>query len=473
MRQRRILVVDDEKSMREMLEMLLRAEDYIVELASDGREAIELLENEHFEVVLTDLNMPNANGIEVLEATKRCAPETQVLLLTAYGTDQSALVAMAEGAYGYLEKPFKVEEIRFQVGRAVKLHDLLSDSIRMSSSRPSSPHLRMIIGRSPAIREAYSVIKTVAPTRTNVLITGESGTGKELAARALHYHSKRADGPMVVINCGAIPDNLMESELFGYEKGAFTGASHQKIGRIKSAHGGTLFLDEIGELPVHMQVKLLRVIQERCISPVGGLKEEEVDVRFVAGTNRDLEVAVAQHDFREDLFYRLNVVQVRMPPLRDRREDIPLLAGHFLRAFSQELGKDIRAMERETLDVLLNYPYGGNVRELENIIERALTFETSNILTLDSLPPHVLTGNQLGSTPVSTDMELPHGGMDLEEALAGIERKLIAQALSRTKGNQTEAARLLGITFRAMRYKIRKYGVDPDEPHNSILDDPG
>jgi len=464
MTERRVLVVDDEKSMREMLEVLLRAEEYRVDLARDGREAIERLAAEHYDVVLTDLNMPHANGIEVLEASKRCSPSTQVLLLTAFGTDHSALVAMAEGAYGYLEKPFKVEDIRFQVRRAMKVHDLLSENLRMSSSRPMSKHLSSIIGRSPAIHEAYSIIKTVAPTRTNVLITGESGTGKELAARALHAHGSRPEGPFVVINCGAIPDNLLESELFGYEKGAFTGATHQKIGLVQTADGGTLFLDEIGELPQHMQVKLLRVIQERRVMPVGGVKEFDVDVRFVSGTNRDLETAVREQNFREDLYYRLNVVEVRMPPLRDRREDIPLLAGHFLRNFSSEVGKDIRAMERETLDALMNYPFAGNVRELENIIERAVTFEASSILTLDSLPPHVLRGQQLGSSPVSTELSLPPEGMDLEEMLAGIERKIVCDALTRTKGNQTDAARLLGVTFRAMRYKIRKYGIDPDDP---------
>jgi two-component system response regulator PilR (NtrC family) len=465
MTQRRVLVADDETSMREMLEMLLRGEDYEVDLAADGKEAIDLLTGKHYDVVLTDLNMPQANGIEVLEACIRSSPSTQILLLTAFGTDQSALIAMAEGAFGYLEKPFKVEDIRFQVRRAMKMHDLLSENIRMNSSRPMSKHLSSIIGRSPAINEAYSIIKTVAPSRTTVLITGESGTGKELAARALHAHGTRPDGPFVVVNCGAIPENLMESELFGYEKGAFTGATHRKVGLFTTANGGTLFLDEVGELPLQMQVKLLRVIQERCLIPVGGLKEEELDIRFVAGTNRDLEQAVREQKFREDLYYRLNVVQVRMPSLRDRRGDIPLLAGHFLRNFSIELGRDIRAMDRETLDVLMDYPYGGNVRELENIIERAVTFETSDILTLESLPPNVFRGRQLGATPVSSDLSIPAEGMDLEEVLAGVERKILCEALQRTRGNQTDAARLLGITFRAIRYKISKYGIDPDHPN--------
>ena len=317
-----------------------------------------------------------------------------------------------------------------------------------------------ILGNSPKLDRAIEVALQVAPTDISVLITGESGTGKELAARTLHELSNRAEGPFVVINCGAIPDNLLESELFGHRKGSFTGAVSDKPGRISMAHGGTLLLDEVGELPSHMQVKLLRVIQERTFVPVGAVQEETVDVRIIAATNQDLEAMVGNNTFREDLYYRLNVVQVEMPPLRHRRDDIPLLAGTFLRQSSRETGKDIRAMAPETLDILMRYSFPGNVRELENIIERSVTFETSDILSPDYLAPHVLRGESLGEGPVSDTLELPREGMDLEENLASIERKLLCDALQRTSGNQTEAAILLGISFRSIRYKVSKYGID-------------
>ncbi len=461
---RAVLVVDDERSMREMLDMLLRNEGYEVTLACDGAEAVEILGQKSFDVVLTDLRMPRANGITVLEEAKKISSATQVILVTAHGTHQSASLAMASGAFDYIEKPFDVDEVRFQVRRATEVHDLIEENLRLRGDAGVEYRLGPIVGRSSAMREVFQILRTVARTRTTVLITGESGTGKELAARALHGLSDRADASFVVINCGAIPENLLESELFGYAKGAFTGAGQAKPGLVATAQGGTLFLDEVGELPLHMQVKLLRLLQERTIMPVGGLHEQTVDLRIVAGTNRDLGEEVVRGRFREDLYYRLNVVHLEMPPLRERLDDVALLAGHFLRRFSGEMGKQIKAMAQETLDVLMAYPFPGNVRELENIIQRGVTFERSETLTVDTLPPHVVRGRALGSSSAAAELRVPPEGMDLEDTLAGIERDLLRQALQRTGGNQTDAARLLGITFRSIRYKVQKYGLHREHP---------
>jgi two-component system response regulator PilR (NtrC family) len=456
----RILVVDDEPSMRELLEVFLQEEGYTVTLAEDGMEAIQRTDLDKFAVILTDLKMPRATGTEVLNHAKKVAPATQVILLTAFGTHHSALGAMADGAFDYVEKPFNVAELRFQIRRAFEVHRLAVDNLSLRESALLIEPIGSMIGRSAAIRKVYDIIRKVAPAKTSVLITGESGTGKQLAARALHDRSKRADKPFVVINCGAIPENLLESELFGYTKGAFTGAEKNKEGLINTADGGTLMLDEIGELPIHMQVKMLRVIQERKILAVGGHEEKPVDIRIVAATNRNLEKMVENQTFREDLYYRLNVVNLNIPPLRDRREDIPLLAGFFLRSFSRQTGKIIRAMHPETLDALLRYPFPGNVRELENIVEHAVTFEATDHLCAENLPSHVLQGRVLGNSPVPVDVQLPVQGMDLEETLASIERRILIQSLNRTSGNQTEAARILNISFRSIRYKVRKYGID-------------
>ncbi len=459
MNAQRILVIDDERSMRDMLELFLIGEGYKVTLANDGRGGIDCLKINTFDLVLTDLKMPNAGGLDVLEFVKTTNPSTQVILLTAFGTHLTALGAMAEGAFDFIEKPFKMDELKFQIERALRVSELASNQIHPKGDEIGFLPIPMV-GRSPAINRVFDVIRKVAQAPTSVLITGESGTGKELAARAIHEFSNRAKGPFVVINCGAIPENLMESELFGYSAGAFTGAVGAKLGLIPSAQGGTLMLDEIGELPQHMQVKILRTIQERKVLAVGSVEEIHVDVRFITATNQNLEKMVRRGTFREDLYYRLNVVEVQMPPLRDRREDIPLLAGYFLRRFSQQTGKTIRAMEKETLDALLQFPFPGNVRELENIIERAVAFETRDVLSIDHLPPHVLRGHGLGHGPLPAEISLPPEGMDLEETLASIERNLMSDALRRTSGNQTDAAELLGISFRSIRYKIQKYGID-------------
>ena len=459
MNAQRILVIDDERSMRDMLELFLKGEGYEVTLADDGRIGIDCLKINSFDLVLTDLKMPNAGGLDVLEFVKSTSPSTQVILLTAFGTHLTALGAMAEGAFDFIEKPFKMDELKFQIERALRVSELANKQIHRKGDDIGFLPIPMV-GRSPAINRVFDVIRKVAQAPTSVLITGESGTGKELAARAIHEFSNRSKGPFVVINCGAIPENLMESELFGYSSGAFTGAVGTKLGLIPSAQGGTLMLDEIGELPQHMQVKILRTIQERKVLAIGSVEEIHVDVRFITATNQNLVNMVQRGTFREDLYYRLNVVEVQMPPLRDRREDIPLLAGYFLRRFSQQTGKTIRAMEKETLDALLQYPFPGNVRELENIIERAVAFETRDVLSIDHLPPHVLRGHGLGHGPLPAEIPLPPEGMDLEETLASIERSLIFDALRRTSGNQTDAAELLGISFRSIRYKIQKYGID-------------
>jgi two-component system response regulator PilR (NtrC family) len=317
-----------------------------------------------------------------------------------------------------------------------------------------------MVGKSAPMTRVFDMIMRVAPARTTVLVTGESGTGKELVARAIHARSERAASAFVPVNCGAIPENLIESELFGHIKGAFTGAGTDKKGLFASADGGTIFLDEIGELPMPMQVKLLRVLQERRIKPVGSATEQEVNCRIVAATNRDLKAMVEEGTFREDLYYRLNVIELGLPSLRERREDLPLLIHHFLERFALEMGKNIRGITRDVMDIMLNYPYDGNVRELENIIERAVTLEMTEMITVESLPYHMQKGNDL--TRWATDFEIPEGGLSLDEIVENLERSVITKALRRTNGVRKEAARLLNISFRSMRYRLEKYGIDAD-----------
>ncbi|GMV38553.1 MAG: sigma-54-dependent Fis family transcriptional regulator [Myxococcales bacterium] len=453
-----ILIVDDEASMREFLEILLQKEGYAVQTANSAEDAFARIDASEFDLVLTDLKMPRGSGIDVLERVKASWPDTQVVLMTAYSTIETAIEALKKGAYDYVSKPFKLDELKVIIDKALDKRRLVVENERLRDALRERYSFGNIIGRSERIRQVFDLVERVARTRTSVLITGESGTGKELVAKALHYNSLRKDHPFVVINCGAIPENLMESELFGHVKGSFTGAIAHKKGLFEIAHGGTLFLDEVGELTLPLQVKLLRVLQERRIKPVGGVQESDVDVRIIAATNKELEEEIRTGRFREDLFYRLNVIQVRMPPLRERREDVPLIAAHFLQRFCDEMGKSILHIAPDALDALASYHFPGNVRELENIIERAVTFEMSDVLTIQSLPRSV--AQQRESLPsLGADMEIPDEGCDLERMLADIEREFLMKALARTGGVKTDAARLLGISFRSIRYKLDKYNI--------------
>lgn len=454
----KILVADDEKSMREFLDIMLKKEGYKVTLASNGEEVMKLIEKDIFDLALLDIRMPRLDGISVLKKIKTVSPETVVIMITAYASADTAIKAMKEGAYDYITKPFKVDEIKLIIQNGLEKKHLQNENLLLKKVVRDRYHFEKIIGQSPRMLELYDLLEKVAPTKTNILITGESGTGKELAARAIHYNSPRREKPFVTLNCGAIPESLIESELFGHMKGAFTDAISAKKGLFEVADEGTIFLDEISELPLMMQVKLLRVLQDREFKRVGGTEDIRVDVRIISATNKDLEEAVREKKFREDLFYRLNVIQIKIPSLRDRKEDIPLLAGHFLKKYAEDLGKQITQISPEALRVLIQYDFPGNVRELQNIIERAVALETSHELTASNLNSYIEEQMPFKRTPI--DLEIPNEGVDLEKIVEEVERTLLIKALDRTKGIKKKAAELLHINFRSMRYRLEKYGLN-------------
>ena len=454
----KILVVDDEKSMREFLEIMLRKEDYRISLAPNGEEVLRLIERDIFDLVLLDIRMPKMDGIAVLKKIKALSPETVVIMITAYASADTAIKAMKEGAYDYITKPFKVEEIKLIIKNALEKRNLQKENTLLKQVIRDRYHFDNIIGQSSKMLALYDLLDKVGPTKTNILITGESGTGKELVAKAIHYSSPRKDRPFVTLNCGAIPEPLIESELFGHMKGAFTDAIATKKGLFEVADEGTLFLDEISELPLLMQVKLLRVLQDREFKRVGGTEDIRVDVRIIAATNKDLEEAVREKRFREDLFYRLNVIQIKLPPLRERREDVPQLAMHFLKKFSEELNKTISNISSEALQLLLDYDYPGNVRELQNIIERAVALEANPELTAQNLRSYLDDHLQLKKGGL--ELDIPNEGINLEKLVEEIERTLLLKALNRTHGIKKKAAELLGINFRSMRYRLDKYGLN-------------
>ncbi len=447
-----ILIVDDERSMREFLGIYLRREGYRIEAAAGGNEAIATLKAHPFDVVITVLRMPDVDGLTILAESKRLHPDTEVVVVTAFSTTETAIAAMKAGAHDYLIKPFKIDEVGLVVDRAMEKRRLARENLALRNEIKGRYKLERLLGKSPSMQRVFDILRKVASTRTSVLLIGESGTGKELAARALHELSPRTDRPFVAVNCGAIPETLLESELFGHVRGAFTGATTDKQGLFDAAHNGTLLLDEVAELPVPMQVKLLRVLQERKVKPVGGISEHEVDVRIVAATNRDLETEVEKGSFRQDLYYRLNVIQVRLPPLRERREDLPLLVDHFIRKFSAEHGRNVVGAHPEVMSALMAYHFPGNVRELENMIERGVTLATTDWLGIDAFPNLVALHGIQDSVP--TVGSLPEDGLDLERHLEEYERTLLIKALERTGGNRTEAARLLRVSFRSMRYRL-------------------
>ncbi len=452
-----ILIVDDERSMREFLGIYLRREGYRIETAQGGSEAFAALKTRAFDVVITDLRMPDGDGLHVLTETKRLHPDTEVIVVTAFSTTETAIAAMKAGAHDYLTKPFKIDEVSLVVDRAMEKRRLARENVVLRDEIKGRYKLDRLLGKSPPMQRVFDLLRKVASTRTSVLLIGESGTGKELAARALHELSQRADRPFVAVNCGAIPETLLESELFGHVKGSFTGASSDKQGLFEAANNGTLLLDEVADLPIAMQVKLLRVLQERKVKPVGGISEREVDVRIVAATNRDLEAEVDKAAFRQDLYYRLNVIQLRLPPLRERREDLPLLLEHFIRKFSAEHGRPVTGTAPEVMSALMTYHFPGNVRELENMVERAVTLATTGQLGLDAFP-NLAGAHGLVAGPSALD-GLPEDGLDLERHLEDYERTILIKALEQTGGNRTEAARLLRVSFRSMRYRLSKLGI--------------
>nr|WP_305045099.1 sigma-54 dependent transcriptional regulator [Geoalkalibacter sp.] len=455
----RILIVDDEESLREVLSIMLHREGYRVEAAVDGAQALARLKDHAYDLIISDIKMPRVGGFELLRHVRETSPDTVMIMITAFSSTEEAVEAMKQGAYDYITKPFKNEEIRIIVRNALERRTLRQESRRISDGARRQA-MGGLIGQSRCMQELYDLIEKVAATRVNVLITGESGTGKEVVAKAIHYNSDRRDLPFIPINCGAIPENLLESELFGHEKGSFTGAISQKQGLFEVANQGTLFLDEIGELPPMMQVKLLRVIQEREFRRVGGTKNIRCDVRVIAATNKDLEAEVKNGTFREDLFYRLNVIRIELPPLRERREDIPLLVEHLYQKLTGRTGYQI---EEAAMRRLLEYRWPGNIRELENLIERCVVLGASDKLTAQALPLPLQATASGGAEPAGIGPEIPDSGFDLDAYLGGIEQEILQKALEKTGGVRKKAAELLGISFRSIRYRLAKFGISPDD----------
>lgn len=454
-----VLVVDDEQSLREVLGTLLERDGHNVVVAEDVRSAITCCEQHQLDLVYTDLKLPDGSGMEIVRYVRERQPDAQVIVMTAFATTETAVDAMRLGAYDYQLKPFKIEEVRAITHKALEKVALIRDNQQLSAVVKGRYGLSPIVGSSPEMTKLLSLVEKVAPTRATVLIEGESGTGKELVARAVHDSSSRGSGPFVAVNCGAIPETLIEAELFGHAAGAYTGANKARAGLFEAAQGGTLLLDEVGELPPNVQVKLLRVIQERRIRRVGDDKERPVDVRLVAATNRDLQAMVDAQEFREDLFYRLNVVRLRVPPLRERRGDVPLLARAFLDKYRRENGKALEGFSPDALQRMKAFDYPGNVRQLENIVERAVALAGGSVVEADDLPDEL-------SSRSSEEPELDYtlsADFDLKARLHDIERGYIASALEASNGVKTHAASLLGLSFRSFRHRLKKLGIDDHE----------
>jgi nitrogen regulation protein NR(I) len=464
---KQILVVDDEPNLRRVLSALLVRDDYDVHTAEDGEQALVVLNEHHIDMVVTDLRMPKIDGMELLRRVRAMDEELPVVIITAHGTVDNAVEALKTGAFDYITKPFDQTEVRTIVKKALRTRDLAAtEATRQTESIVSEETRYGIIGISTAIRDLYALIERVADTPTTVLVTGESGTGKELVARAMHENSSRREKPFIKVNCAAIPRDLMESELFGYERGAFTGAVGSKPGRFELAHGGTLFLDEIGTIPTEMQVKLLRSLQESEFERVGGIKTIRVDVRLVAATNSDLRREIEVGSFRDDLYYRLNVVPIRLSPLRERTDDIPLLVRHFLSKFNTRLNKNISGISPEAEAALMSHTWPGNIRELENVIERAVLFADAQEIELVDLSPELRESN-LSPRPRSSVAPAPldvAGGIEglkeqVKAAMSRLERELIQRALDQTAGNVTHAARLLKISRKGLQLKMKELGL--------------
>jgi DNA-binding NtrC family response regulator len=450
MGEKRILVVDDEKSMREVLSIMLRKEGYQVEEASSGDEALGLLEAKNVTLMLTDLKMPGMGGLELIARAKELEPGLVVITMTAFASLESAVEALRHGAFDYITKPFRVEEITASIQRALEQDRMRKENIYLRRELARTFDVSQIVGSSAAIQEVFSLVRKISPTDSTVLILGESGTGKELVARAVHYNSHRSEGRFVSINCGAIPETLLESELFGHVKGSFTGAVRDKEGLFLVARGGTFFLDEIGEMPASIQVKLLRALEQREVVPVGGTKPRKVDARVIAASNKDLEDEVARGNFRPDLFYRINVIPIRLPPLRSRREDIELLVDHFLKKWCAKTGSARKTLSPESLKALIRYRWPGNVRELENLIQRAVTLEDGDVIGIEAFPEKVRVSEDADTAFLSKA-----GDLTLEE----LEKAYILRTLLRTGWHKKKTASILGIDPSTLYRKLERYGI--------------
>ncbi|MCX7635737.1 MAG: sigma-54 dependent transcriptional regulator, partial [Syntrophales bacterium] len=451
-----ILVVDDDRGMRDFLEIMLTREGYTVTAVADPERGLQKLKKEKFSLVITDLRMPKMDGIAFLKKVKDLSPESPVILITAFASAETALLAMKEGAYDYIEKDFDVEQMKKIVRDALAKKGTADEKI-FKTEAGDVVHFSGMISRSRKMFKVFHTITKVAETTTNVLILGESGTGKELVARAIHEKSPRRHLPFVVINCGGVPENLLESEFFGYMKGAFTGAYTDRAGLFEVARGGTIFLDEIGELSPFLQVKLLRVVQDKTFRRIGGNEDITVDVRIISATNQDLEQKVKDGTFRKDLFYRLNVIPIHLPPLRQRPEDIPILVDHFIAKYAKAFAKDVKSISAYSLELLLSYPFPGNIRELENIIERSVALEGSNII----LPENLIITDSDERASLDGDREVPPDGINLNDAVARYEKSLIEAALRRAAGSRTKAAELLRISVDSLYYRMEKLGLHP------------
>jgi len=454
----RLLIIDDDLSVRQFLTNMLRRAGYSVKTAPGGAEALQEMAKEPPEVVVTDLMMEGMNGMEVLKKVKESWPDTEVVMITAHATTENAVAAMKNGAYDYVTKPFNIDELKMILEKAFEKRAIHDENVELKKALTDRHGYGNLVGRDENMVKVYDLMERVKDTPVTVLITGESGTGKELVARAIHFEGERKAKPFRSINCGAIPENLIEAELFGYKKGAFTGALRNHDGLFASAEGGSLFLDEVGEMPSATQVKLLRVLQERKVKPIGGVEEREVDVRIIAATNRDLAEEVRKGQFREDLYYRLNVISIELPPLRDRLSDLPLLIQHFLNQYTEQFSRDPMGVSEEAARMLASYQWPGNVRELENVIQRCVALSRSDDVGTDTLPPEIRGAGQEGSAGFPLDVG-PEGA-DLEKLVEHYERTLLESALTRAEGVKTEAARLLGISFRSLRYRLQKIGME-------------
>ena len=453
----KILVVDNEKNMRDLLSFTLKKKGYFVETAEDGEMAMESLSREIYDVVLTDVRMPRMSGLTLLQKAKEVSPETIIIMMTAYASTESAVEAMKEGAYDYLTKPFQFDAIQMIIQNAMERRRLKRENRQLKEELKERAAFSQIIGTSPPMQKVLERVKKISESLSNVLILGESGTGKELIARAIHFNSFRRDSPFVTINCGALPEPLLESELFGHIKGSFTGAVSNKEGLFEVADHGSIFLDEIGDTPLSIQVKLLRVLQEKMFRRIGGTKDIQVDVRIIAATNQDLKKRIAEGAFRSDLFYRLDVIPIVLPPLREHPEDIPLLSEFFIKRFNTTLGKAFKGVAPDAMAALMQHPWRGNIREMQNLIERAMALSSGDILFLGDF-------ETLQSGEVAVSQSMPKEGVNLEDAIGKIEKQLLLQALEETGWVKQEAARRLHINFRSFRYRLKKHGIHAQRP---------
>ncbi|MCW5958711.1 MAG: sigma-54-dependent Fis family transcriptional regulator [Pyrinomonadaceae bacterium] len=450
-----LLIVDDEQSYRQLLSMVFDGENHSIRTAMNGREAMKLLQDEPADVIITDVKMPDMNGIELLKAAREALPDIGVVLMTAFATVETAREAFKLGADDFIQKPFDVEELKIIVKKALDRQVLITENRAFKRAQRERGSISNIIGHSDKMQAVYQMIETVAEVQSTVLVTGESGTGKELVARAIHDLSPRAEKPFISINCGAFTETLLESELFGYVKGSFTGANSNRKGLFEAADHGTIFLDEIGEMSPAMQVKLLRVLQERKVRPVGAHDEFSVDARVIAATNRDLKAMSEDGSFREDLFYRISVIPISLPPLRDRKEDIPPLVAHFIKKFCDQTGRDLSIADK-TMQFLENYAWHGNVRELEHTIERAVALEREEEIQPERLPEHITNYNP---DRIKAEFDLPEDGINLTSHLDNLEKTYVVEALKQTGGNQTKAAELLKVSVRSFRHLLDKHNI--------------